>query len=176
MLVHLRRSVIVSAIFIVVLGLAYPLVATGVSQVLFNHQANGSLTANGSTLIGQKWNGPRWFQGRPDPYTPMASGGSNLGPRSKTLLNDVKKQMSSLEKEGIEPTPGLVTGSGSGLDPDISPADAYTQVDAVAKANDLAVSKVRDLVASQIRPAELGFLGAQYVNVLSLNEGLDKLR
>jgi K+-transporting ATPase ATPase C chain len=176
MFVHLRRAVILSLIFFAVCGLAYGYAATGVSQLLFKHQADGSITANGSTLIGQQWNGPSWFQGRPDSYTPMATGGSNLGPRSQTLAQNVSKQADALKKEGIQPTNGLVTSSGSGLDPDISPTDAYAQVDAVAAARHLSPAQVHQLVASHIHVAELGFLGSDYVNVLELNQALAHLR
>jgi K+-transporting ATPase ATPase C chain len=176
MFVHLRRAVILSLIFLAICGLAYGYAATGLSHVLFKNQANGSITANGSTLIGQQWNGPTWFQGRPDPYTPMATGGSNLGPRSKVLAQDVSKQVDALQKQGIQPTPGLVTTSGSGIDPDISPADAYAQVNAVAAARHLSTSQVHQLVASRVHIAELGFLGSDYVNVLELNQALAQLR
>jgi K+-transporting ATPase ATPase C chain len=176
MLVHLRRAVILSLIFLAVCGLAYGYAATGVSQLLFRHQADGSITANGSTLIGQQWSGPRWFQGRPDPYTPMATGASNLGPRSKALEQAVSKQKDALNKQGIQPTPGLVTTSGSGIDPDITPADAYAQVNAVAAARHLSPSQVHQLVASHVHPAELGFLGSDYVDVLELNQALAQLR
>jgi K+-transporting ATPase ATPase C chain len=175
MLIHLRRAVILSFIFLALCGLAYGYAATGLSRLLFSHQANGSITANGSTLIGQQWGGPSWFQGRPDNYTPMATGGSNLGPRSKVLEQTVAKQMAALQKEGIQPTPGLVTNSGSGLDPDISPADAYAQVSAVAAARHLSAPQVHQLVGSHVHPAELGFLGADYVNVLELNQALARL-
>jgi potassium-transporting ATPase KdpC subunit len=176
MFVHFRRAVILSLFFLALCGLAYGYAATGLSHVLFKDQANGSITANGSTLIGQQWNGPTWFQGRPDPYTPMATGGSNLGPRSKVLAQGVGKQVSALQKEGIQPTPGLVTTSGSGIDPDISPTDAYAQVSAVAAARHLSTTQVHQLVASRVHPAELGFLGADYVNVLELNQALANLR
>jgi K+-transporting ATPase ATPase C chain len=176
MLVHLRRAIILSAIFLALCGLAYGYAATGVSQLLFKHQADGSITANGSTLIGQQWSGPLWFQGRPDPYTPMATGASNLGPRSQTLEQNAAKQKDALNKEGVQPTPGLVTTSGSGIDPDISPVDAYAQVNAVAAARHLAPSAVNQLVASHVHPAELGFLGSDYVDVLELDQALARLR
>jgi K+-transporting ATPase ATPase C chain len=176
MFVHLRRAVILSLIFLAVCGLAYGYAATGLSHVLFKNQANGSITANGSTLIGQQWNGPTWFQGRPDPYTPMATGGSNLGPRSKVLAQVVGKQVDALKKQGIQPTPGLVTTSGSGIDPDISPTDAYAQVNSVASARHLSTSQVHQVVASHVHIAELGFLGSNYVNVLELNQALAQLR
>jgi K+-transporting ATPase ATPase C chain len=180
MLLHLKRSIIISLIFLVLLGLVYPLVGTGVSQLLFKYQANGSITTNGSALIGQNWTGPKWFQGRPsatspDPYNAMASAQADYGPRSKLLESAVEAQAKLLEKEGIAPTNGLVTSSGSGLDPDIAPADAYTQVSAVAKAQGLPVAEVKKLVTSQIHGLQFGFLGASYVNVLSLNNALSKL-
>jgi len=176
LLLNLRRGFLVTVCFFVLLGLAYPLAETGIGQAFFSHQANGSLTANGSTLIGQTWSGPKWFQGRPDADNPMATGGTNLGPRSKTLVEDTKKEVAKLEKEGINPTPDLVTTSGSGVDPDIAPVDAYAQVDAVAKARGLPVVTVRHLVATHIHPAELGFLGSPYIDVLQLNEALANLR
>ena len=175
MLVHIRRSIVL-AVVALVLTFAYAFAGTGISQLFFKHQANGSLTANGSTLIGQTWSGPKWFQGRPDADNPMATGGTNLGPRSKTLVEDTKKEVVKLEREGINPTPDLVTTSGSGVDPDIAPVDAYAQVDAVAKARGLPVATVRHLVATHIHPAELGFLGSPYIDVLQLNEALANLR
>ncbi len=176
MIANLRRSVIVSAIFFVLLGLCYPLAETGIGQALFSHQANGSLTANGSTLVGQHWTSPRWFVGRPDADDPMATGGTNLGPRSEVLVKDVAAQIALLRKEGITPTADLVTTSGSGVDPDISPADAYAQAGAVAGARGLSVAAVRRLVAAQTRQPQFGFLGSAYVNVLQLNEALARLR
>jgi potassium-transporting ATPase KdpC subunit len=173
---HLRPAIGVSAIFFVLLGLLYPLAETGIGQAFFSHQANGSLTADGSTLVGQSWTSPRWFVGRPDADNPMATGGTNLGPRSKVLVKDVRLQIAALRKDGITPTPDLVTTSGSGVDPDIAPADAFAQVDAVANARHLPVAEVRRLVASQIRQPEAGFLGAAYINVLQLNEALAGLR
>jgi K+-transporting ATPase ATPase C chain len=176
LLLNLRRGFLVTVCFFVLLGIAYPLAVTGIGQAFFNHQANGSLTKKGSTLIGQQWKGPTWFQGRPDGDDPMATGGTNLGPRSKTLVKDVKEQIAQLKKEGITPTPDLVTTSGSGVDPDIAPVDAYAQVNAVAKARGLSVAAVRHLVSTQIHPAEFGFLGSSYVDVLQLNEALRTLR
>jgi K+-transporting ATPase ATPase C chain len=176
LLLNLRRGLLITVCFFVLLGIAYPLAVTGIGQVFFSHQANGSLTKNGSTLIGQQWSGPTWFQGRPDADDPMATGGTNLGPRSKTLVKDVKEQIVTLKKEGITPTPDLVTTSGSGVDPDIAPVDAYAQVNAVAKARGLSVAAVRHLVSTQIHPAEFGFLGSSYINVLQLNEALRTLR
>jgi potassium-transporting ATPase KdpC subunit len=176
MLGHLRPAFGLTIFFFILLGLAYPIAETGIGQALFNHQANGSLSGYGSTLVGQHWQGPRWFQGRPDADNPMATGGTNLGPRSKELLETVEQQVTQLKKEGITPTPDLVTTSGSGVDPDISPIDAYVQVDAVARARDLPVAAVRHLVDTSIQQPELGFLGSAYINVLQLNERLATLR
>jgi len=176
MLRALRPAILVSVIFLVLLGLAYPLAETGIGQAFFSHQANGSLTSDGSTLVGQAWTGPRWFQGRPDADNPMATGATNLGPRSEALVQDVRKQIAALRKEDITPTPDLVTTSGSGVDPDISPADAYAQVSAVARARGLPAAAVRRLVAEHIVPPQFGFLGSAYINVLQLNEGLAQMR
>ncbi|HSZ41647.1 MAG TPA: potassium-transporting ATPase subunit C [Trebonia sp.] len=176
MLGSVARSVGIAIFFFLLLGLAYPLAETGIGQAAFSQQANGSLGANGSTLVGQQWKGPKWFQGRPDADNPMTTGGSNLGPRSKVLATDVARQVSVLKKEGITPTPDLVTTSGSGVDPDIAPVDAYAQVNAVAKARGLPVATVRGLVASMIQQPELGFLGSQYIDVLQLNQRLARLR
>jgi K+-transporting ATPase ATPase C chain len=183
MLLHLRRSIVASLILLVLCGLDFPLAGTGLSQLLFKHQADGSLTADGSTLIGQTWTGPRWFQGRPDgtvvtkgPGGVVVSGTNQPGPRSKTLEQAVAKQTAQLKKEGIVPTNDLVTTSGSLLDPDIAPADAYAQVDAVASARRLPISTVRRLVASHVRTRELGFLGGDYVDVLELNMALSRVR
>jgi potassium-transporting ATPase KdpC subunit len=176
LLLNLGRSVIVSVIFFALLGLAYPLMETGIGQALFHHQANGSLDANGSTLIGQSWQGPQWFQGRPDGYDPAATGGSNLGPRSQKLLDTYRERVSDLRKQGITPTPDLIAASGSGVDPHISPAAAYAQVDAVAAARHLDPTRVRDLVATSVQGPQFGFLGAAQVNVLQLNEALAELK
>ncbi len=176
MLSHLRPAIGVSIVFFVLLGLLYPLAETGIGQAFFSRQANGSLTADGSSLVGQHWTSPKWFVGRPDSDDPMATGGTNLGPRSKVLVEDVKRQIELLRREGITPTPDLVTTSGSGVDPDIAPVDAYAQVNAVAKARGLPVAEVRNLVTSQIQEPELGFLGASYINVLQLNLALAGLR
>lgn len=188
MLLHLRRSIVISLMFLVLCGLVYPLVGTGFSQLLFKHQAGGSLRAGGSTLIGQDWspsNGhaPMWFQGRPDGSVltnksnqVVVSGTEQLGPRSKALRDMVAKKEAALKAEGIVPTNDLVTNSGSLVDPDISPADAYAQVDAVAAARGLGTTAVRRLVASHIHGKELGFLGMPYIDVLELNLALSHLR
>jgi K+-transporting ATPase ATPase C chain len=200
MLAHVRRSVILAVIVLVFFGFVYPLVGTGVAQLLFKHQANGSITANGSTLIGQNWTSPKFFHGRPDdagPYaanpkaTPPASGGDNplvangvsgessatsLGPRSKVLLANTRQLVAYWHRLGVNPTPDLVTTSGSGLDPDIAPQDAYVQIPMVSQATGIAPPRLRSLIASQVHPAQLGFLGSDYVVVLQLNEALARLR
>jgi potassium-transporting ATPase KdpC subunit len=176
MLRALRPAILVSLIFLVMLGLAYPLAETGIGQTFFSHQANGSLTSDGSTLVGQNWTGPRWFQGRPDEDDPMATGGTNLGPRSGVLVQDVRKQIALLRKEGITPTPDLVTTSGSGVDPDIAPVDAYAQVNAIARARGLSVTALRRLVTENVVQPQFGFLGSAYINVLQLNESLARMQ
>jgi K+-transporting ATPase ATPase C chain len=176
MLANLRRAVMISAIFFVLLGLAYPLAETAIGQVFFSRQANGSLIPNGSILVGQHWSGPRWFQGRPDADNPMATGGTNLGPRSKVLVADAGNQIALLRRAGITPTADLVTTSGSGVDPDIAPVDAYAQAKAVAQARGLPAATVRNLVKARITPPQFGFLGSPYVNVLQLNQALASLR
>lgn len=174
-LLNIRRAILVTVAFFVILGLAYPFVEAGIGSVFFHHQVNGSLVANGSTRVGQKWTGAQWFQGRPDNYDPTATGGSNLGPRSQVLVKTVKGRIAQLKKEGITPTPDLVTGSFSGIDPDIAPIDAYAQVNAVAKARHMNPAALRTLIKANIQGPELGFLGATYINVLQLNEALAKL-
>ena len=176
MFANLRPAFGITLVFFALLGLAYPLAETGIGQALFSHQANGSLTSSGSALVGQTWKGPRWFQGRPDADNPMATGGTNLGPRSEALVKAVGQQITQLKQEGITPTPDLVTTSGSGVDPDITPADAYAQVNAVAKARGLPAAAVRRLVAGHVQPPQFGFLGSAYINVLQLNEALEALR
>ena len=127
-----RRSADVSVIFFVLLGLLYPLAETGIGQAFFSHQANGSLDANGSTLVGQNWKGPQWFQGRPDGDDPDGDRRIEPRPALQGTGPDHQQRIAALRKEGITPTPDLVTTSGSGVDPDITPADAYAQVNAVA--------------------------------------------
>ncbi|HUZ18997.1 MAG TPA: potassium-transporting ATPase subunit C [Acidimicrobiales bacterium] len=198
MLAHLRRSVVLALIAIVIFGLAYPLIGTGVSQLLFHSQANGSITANGSSLIGQNWTSPKWFHGRPDDAGPYAanpkakvsggdnplvangvsgeSGATNLGPRSSVLSADTKALVNYWHSMGVNPTPDLVTTSGSGLDPDITPEDAIVQIPMVAKARSLSPTVLKALISKETHTAQLGFLGSDYVVVLQLNEALAKLK
>ena len=190
MITYLRRSIVLALFCLVLFGLVYPFVGTGVSQVLFKHQANGSVTSNGSTLIGQDWTSPKFFHGRPDDFGPYAGTGdnplvangksgesasTNLGPRSKVLLADTKALVAYWHKMGVNPTPDLVTTSGSGLDPDITPADAYAEVPMVSKATGLSPRVLDQLIARESQPAELGFLGSDYIDVLQLNEALAKM-
>ncbi len=209
MLAHLRRSIISILVMTVFFGFVYAFIGTGVAQLLFKHQADGSITADGSTLIGQNWSstvcpghplGSCVFQGRPDdlgPYaanpkaTPPAAGGdnplvangnsgesagSNLGPRSKVLLTNTQDLVAYWRARGVDPTPDLVTTSGSGLDPDISPQDAIVQIPMVSAATDIAPSALRALIAKETQGAQLGFLGGSYINVLQLNEALAQLK
>jgi K+-transporting ATPase ATPase C chain len=167
----------------VVLGLAYPLLMTGVGQVAFHDQANGSFVQAdgkdvGSSLIGQQFKGADWFQSRPSAasYDALASGGTNLGPNSPELLRSVDAARAHLAQEnGVAPgavPPDAVTSSGSGLDPDISPAYADIQVARVAHARGMSVADVQRLVDEHTQGRILGFLGEPRVNVLELNLAL----
>lgn len=170
----------------VLLGLAYPLVVTGLSQVLFSDQANGSLIERdgetvGSSLIGQSFEGPEWFHPRPsnagDGYDPLASGGSNLGPEDEGLLASVEERRAAVaDEDGVDPAdvaPDALTASGSGLDPHISPTYADQQVARVARERGLDVAEVRGLVRDHTEGRILGVLGGERVNVLELNLALD---
>jgi len=172
----------------VVTGLLYPGVVTGLCQVFFPARANGSLVvANGhvigSELIGQNFKKPEYFQPRPsaagnDGYDPMASGASNLGPTSQKLADRVKDSVASFRKNNPDytgPIPAdLVTTSGSGLDPDISPASAEAQAPRIAKARGIPVEQVRNLIAGHTQGRDLGFMGDPRVNVLEINLALDQ--
>jgi K+-transporting ATPase ATPase C chain len=169
----------------VLTGLAYPGVITGLCQILFHDQANGSLIvvqgrAVGSKLIGQNFKKFEYFQPRPSAagYDPTASGASNLGPTSRKLFDRVKNSATALRKENPDysgPIPvGLVTESASGLDPDISPASAEVQAARIAKARGITVRQVEDLIARYTRERQLGFLGERRVNVLEINLALDR--
>lgn len=185
---NLFRSVVLTVVLLVGCGLVYPVAGWALAQLAFHAQANGSLTANGSLLIGQPWNNgtsinPRWFNGRPDADNPLAlngiagtSGATNLGPRSKVLVRSVRRLLGEWRAQGVlHPTTDLVTSSGSGLDPDISRADAMVQVPMIARARHVAPAKLRALITSEVRGAEFGFLGQATINVLELNEALAKL-
>jgi potassium-transporting ATPase KdpC subunit len=187
---HLGTSVLFTLVSVVLLGLVYPALITLLAQLLFSHQANGSLvTVNGnvigSDIIGQLFTKPQYFHGRPSAagkngYDPTATGGTNLGPTSKKLIDATRDAIAALRKENPSatgPIPmDLVTSSGSGIDPDISPAGAYYQAPRVAAARRLSVDRVRAIVAAQVHPRELGFLGEPRVNVLELNLALDGMK
>jgi K+-transporting ATPase ATPase C chain len=214
MLTNIRRSIVAVVIMTAFFGFLYAFAGTGVAQAFFRGQADGSLTANGSRLIGQDWSQTRCpghplgtcvFQGRPDnlgPYAgslkPVAGGGdnplqannipgkpnvlnpggsstTNLGPRSETLLQNTQKLVAYWKARGVNPTPDLVTTSGSGLDPDITPADAFAEIPMVSRATGVTPSRLRSLIDQNTQGRPLGFLGSPFVNVLQLNEALVKI-
>ena len=188
MLSLLRQTVLVFVALTLVTGVAYPLLMTVVAQVVFPHQANGSLIERdgklvGSELIGQQFDDPRYFWSRPSATSPAynggASTGSNLGPTNPAQLDAVRGRVEALRKahpDQTGPVPvDLVTASGSGLDPHISPAAAEYQVARVAKARSIDAKAVRDLVAQHTDGRQLGVLGEPRVNVLELNLALDAL-
>lgn len=176
----LRPAIVLTIAFALLLGVAYPLLLTGLGQLLFPWQANGSLIREGdrvigSVLIGQSFATDRYFHGRPSAagsgYDALASSGSNLGPTSKALADRVEKDVAAL---GGKPVPAdLATASGSGLDPHISPEAARFQIDRVAKARRLPRDTVAALVERHIERPLAGFLGEPRVNVLALNRALD---
>jgi K+-transporting ATPase ATPase C chain len=207
MLAQLRRSAVLCLVCLVIFGLAYPLLGVGLSQLFFKHQADGSITANGSTSIGQNWSdttcpghplGSCVFQGRPDDLGPYASatlspaehpgddplvangaagesGATALGPRSAELEKYTKQLISYWRTRGVNPTSDLVTTSGSGIDPDITPQDATAEIPMVAQATGLSRSTLAHLISQQTQGADLGFLGSPYLDVLQLNEALAHL-
>lgn len=182
----LRPALVLTALFALLLGLAYPALITGVAQLVFPHQANGSLiregdTVIGSELIGQKFTGDTYFHGRPsaagaDGYDAAASAGSNLGPTSQALVDRVKRDVAVHQTSPAQSVPSdLVTASASGLDPHISPEAALLQVDRVAAARGLKRRTVEALVRRHIETPMFGFLGENRINVLALNRALDAL-
>jgi K+-transporting ATPase ATPase C chain len=187
---QLRPVLTVFLLLTVATGIVYPLLVTGIGQVAFPEKANGSLILKeggyaGSELIGQPFDDPKYFWGRPSatpdfPYNSASSSGSNLGPSNPALAETVKARVEALQKadpENKSPIPiDLVTSSGSGLDPHISPAAALYQTPRVARARGLSGGQVRRLVNRFTEPRQLGFLGEPRVNVLKLNLALDRLQ
>jgi len=187
----LIRAVRGTAVLAVLTGLVYPLVITGVAQVAFRDKADGSLVQAdgrtvGSSLIGQEWNGPEWFYGRPSAtgYDASASSGSNLGPLSRALADDIRKRIQAVMAVDGPYHPGLtpadipvdlLTASASGLDPDISPAAAMFQAPRIAAVRGLPLADVKRLIAVHTQGRTLGFLGEPRVNVLELNLALETL-
>ena len=185
----IRQSATMLLLLTLVAGVAYPLLVTALAQVLFPHQANGSLIGKGgrpigSSLIGQAFTAPKYFWGRPSatapqPYNGTGSGGSNLGPTNPALADAAKQRIDALraaDPSNDAPVPvDLVAASGSGLDPEISPAAAQYQLARVAHARGLPPAEVRALVARYTRGRQFGVLGEPRVNVLELNLALDAL-
>ena len=195
---HIRPAILMLVFMTLITGLAYPLAMTGIAQVVFPRQANGSLiekngTVIGSTLIGQNFAAEKYFHGRPSatpgpdpqdptktisvPYKADASTGSNYGPTSQALMDRVKGDVATLKAGTDAPVPvDLVTTSASGLDPDVTPAGALFQAERVAKARNLPVAQVKDLIAAHVDGRTAGVLGEPHVNVLELNLALDGLK
>jgi K+-transporting ATPase ATPase C chain len=199
MLRELRPAIVLVIILTLITGLVYPLVMTGIAGVLFPNQAQGSLVTVdgkvvGSTLIGQEFTSDKYFHGRPSattapdpndssktvpaPYNAANSGGSNLGPTNKALIDRVKADVDKLKQENPSaPVPiELVTTTASGLDPDITPEGALFQVPRVAKARNIPEDRLRQLVNDQVQGRLLGLFGESRVNVLALNMALDGLK
>ncbi len=194
---YIRPAVVLTLLLTILTGFIYPGVITGLAQLVFPYQANGSLRyvngkLVGSDLIGQYWTSPRYFHGRPsvtvnpntgtpEPYAADNSTASNLGPTNSVLIQDVQQRVAALKKENPNAPPGpvpvdLVTSSGSGLDPDITIAGALYQVPRIAAERGLSQAKVTQLVVQNETGRFLGIFGEPFVNVLDLNLALDALK
>ncbi|HEY1654109.1 MAG TPA: potassium-transporting ATPase subunit KdpC [Candidatus Tumulicola sp.] len=186
---HFGTAVRMTILSIVLLGVIYPVVMTGIAQALFPKAANGSLVVVngkvvGSWLVGQRWTKPQYFQGRPSAagkgYDPTSTGGTNLGPSSAKLMKATKATIAQLRQANPDasgaPPIDLVTSSASGIDPDITPEAAYWEAPRIAKARRMPLGAVRGLVAAHVQGRQFGFLGEPHVNVLELNLALDGLR
>jgi len=187
---HIRPAVCTLALFTVLTGLLYPLLVTGIANLVFPHQARGSLIVCdgrtvGSELIGQEFTGTRYFWGRlsataPTAYNASSSGGSNYAPGNPRLIDAARRRALALRQADPElatPVPAdLVTASGSGLDPHISPAAAMVQAPRVARSRSMSEDQVEQLVRQYTEPRQLGFLGEPRVNVLRINMALDGAR
>jgi potassium-transporting ATPase KdpC subunit len=183
---HLITSVLYTIVTVIALGIIYPFVITGIGMLIFPHQANGSFVESngklvGSAIIGQLWTKPENFQGRPSAagkgYDSTSTGGTNLAPTSKKLMDATKATIAALKKANPnavgEPPIDLVTSSGSGIDPDISPAAADWQIPRVAAARHMTPAAVQAIVESHTSGRTFGILGEPRVNVLELNRALD---
>jgi K+-transporting ATPase ATPase C chain len=182
------RALLATLVLAILTGLVYPLVITGIGQTVFGHRASGSMVVVngkdvGSSLIGQMWKGPQWFYGRPSAvdYDASTSSGSNLGPHSKQLRNDIRtREVAILRMEGrytkgltvADIPPDLLTSSGSGLDPDITPAAARFEAPRIAAVRHLPMATVMHLIDQNSSGAALGIFGQPRVNVLGLNVAL----
>jgi K+-transporting ATPase ATPase C chain len=189
MIQYLSTAIRVTVISIVIFGFLYPFAMTGLAQAIFPAQANGSLVrvngqVVGSEIIGQLWTKAYYFQGRPSAagkngYDPTATGGTNLGPTSKKLVDATRATIAALRKANPDATVAipmdLVTSSGSGIDPDISPEGAYYQAPRIAKARSVSLSAVEATIARHVEPPTWGILGSPRVNVLALNLDLDRV-
>jgi len=186
---EMKPAILITIVFTILTGLLYPLAVTGAAQVLFHKQANGSLIENngkviGSELIGQNFAKPEYFHPRPSAagngYDAANSGGSNLGPTNPALADRLTKDAAQFRKDNPDfsgPIPAdAITTSASGLDPDITPANAMAQAARVAKARNIPVGKVEGLVAANTSGRDLGFIGEPRVNVLRLNLALDGIK
>ena len=180
---QLKPALLITLAFTILTGILYPLSVTGVAQLAFPHQANGSLTPSGSTLIAQNFTKPEYFHPRPSAagekgYDPTSSSASNLGPTNPALADRLKKDAAAFRKDNPDytgPIPAdAITTSGSGLDPEISPANAMAQSARVAKARNVSTDRIAELVAAHTQGRQFGFLGEPRVNVLELNLDLDQ--